>query len=60
MTCVTLRPDWVWEMLSDSGRRLELNDKRTAYAREGVEHLWLVDLAGHTLEEVERELGLAD
>ena len=37
----------------DSRRRLELNDKRTVYAREGVEHLWLVDLAAHTLEAFE-------
>ena len=38
---------------SDSRRRLELNDKRTVYAREGVEHLWLVDLAARTLEAFE-------
>ena len=54
---VTLRPDWVCEILSDSRRRLELNDKRTVYAREGVEHLWLVDLAARTLEAFELREG---
>ena len=54
---VTLRPDWVCEILSDSRRRLELSDKRTVYAREGVEHLWLVDLAARTLEAFELREG---
>ena len=54
---VTLRPDWVCEILSDSRRRLELNDKRTVYAREGVEHLWLVDLATRTLAAFELREG---
>ena len=54
---VTLRSDWVCEILSDSRRRLELNDKRTVYAREGVEHLWLVDLAARTLKAFELREG---
>ena len=54
---VTLRPDWVCEILSDSRRRLELSHKRTVYAREGVEHLWLVDLAARTLEAFELREG---
>ena len=45
------------EILSDSRRRPELNDKRTVYAREGVEHLWLVDLAARTLEAFELREG---
>ena len=40
--------DWVREMRSVSGRRLELDDKRTACTRERVENLWLVDLDGCT------------
>ena len=47
---VTLAPDWVCEVLSPSTRRLDLHGKRPAYAREGVNHLWLVDPASRTLE----------
>ena len=36
---------------------MELNDERTVYAREGVEHLWLVDLAARTLEAFELREG---
>ena len=54
---VTLRPEWVCEMVSNSRRRLELNDKRAVYAREGVEHLWLVDLAARTLDAFELREG---
>ena len=54
---VTLPPDWVCEILSDSRRRLDLNDKRIVYVREGVEHLWLVDLVARTLEAFELREG---
>ena len=54
---VTLPPEWVCEILSDSRRGLDLNDKRTIYAREGGEHLWLVDLAERTLEAFELRKG---
>ena len=49
----TLAPDWVCEVLSASTRRLDLQEKRPVYAREGVPHLWLVDPADRTLEAFE-------
>ena len=50
---VTLPPDWVCEVLSASTRRLDLQEKRPVYAREGVGRLWLVDPADRTLEAFE-------
>ena len=50
---VTLPPDWVCEVLSASTRRLDLQEKRPVYAREGIAHLWLVDPADRTLEAFE-------
>ena len=50
---VNLPPDWVCEVLSASTRRLDLQEKRPVYAREGVGHLWLVDPADRTLEAFE-------
>ncbi len=54
---VTLAPDWVCEVPSPSIRRLDLLEKRPAYAREGVGHLWLVDPADRTLEALELKAG---
>jgi hypothetical protein len=53
----TLAPDWVCEILSPSTRKLDLHGKRPVYAREGVEHLWLVDPADRTLEALELRKG---
>ena len=53
----TLAPDWVCEVLSASTRRLDLHEKRPAYAREGVGYLWLVDPADRTLEALELRAG---
>ena len=50
---VSLPPDWVCEVLSASTRRLDLQEKRPVYAREGVGHLWLVDPVDRTLEAFE-------
>ena len=50
---VTLAPDGVCEVLSPSTRRLDLQEKRPVYAREGVAYLWLVDPADRTLEAFE-------
>ncbi len=47
---VTLAPDWVCEVLSPSTARLDRDQKRAVYAREGVQHLWLVDPQGCTIE----------
>ena len=40
-----------------STRRVDLQEKRPAYAREGVGHLWLVDPADRTLEAFEPREG---
>ena len=50
---VTLPPDWVCEVLSASTRRLDLQEKRPVYAREGIGHLWLVDPTDRSLEAFE-------
>ena len=54
---VTLPPDWVCEVLSASTRRLDLQEKRPVYAREGVGHLWLVDPVDRTLDAFELHEG---
>jgi len=43
-------PDWACEVLSPSTRRIDGNEKRAIYAREGVQHLWFVDPDARTLE----------
>lgn len=42
-------PDWVCEILSPSTRRHDLLVKKPYYARIGVGHHWLIDLAAQTL-----------
>ncbi|MXX91810.1 MAG: Uma2 family endonuclease [Boseongicola sp. SB0677_bin_26] len=46
----TVAPDWTCEVLSPSTRRIDQNEKRHIYAREGVSHLWFVDPDTKTLE----------
>ena len=53
----TLAPDWVCEVLSPSTRKLDLHGKRPVYARERVQHLWLIDPADRTLEAFELREG---
>ena len=43
-------PDWVCEVLSPSTRRIDRNEKRAIYAREGVPDLWFVDPDTRALE----------
>ncbi len=43
-------PDWCCEVLSDSTRAHDRVRKVPIYARERVQHVWLVDPAAHTLE----------
>ena len=50
---VTLAPDWTCEVLSPSTRRVDLQEKRPVYAREGVAYLWLVEPTDRTLEAFE-------
>ncbi|MEL6217768.1 MAG: Uma2 family endonuclease [Pseudomonadota bacterium] len=48
-----LTPDWLCEVLSPSTRQFDLVEKRAIYAREGVQHLWLVDPEAKSLETFE-------
>jgi Putative restriction endonuclease len=47
---MTLAPDWICEVLSESTAELDRAVKMPIYAREGVRHAWLVDPAAKTLE----------
>lgn len=51
----TLRPDFVCEVLSPSTARVDRVKKLRIYAREEVEHAWLVDPVERTLEVFRRE-----
>jgi Uma2 family endonuclease len=46
----TLAPDWACEVLSDSTRTLDRSKKLPIYARERVNHVWLVDPIAKLLE----------
>jgi len=46
----TLAPDWLCEVLSPSTQGIDRRKKLPIYAREGVNHAWLVDPLLHTLE----------
>ncbi|PKL96274.1 MAG: hypothetical protein CVV18_02330 [Gammaproteobacteria bacterium HGW-Gammaproteobacteria-8] len=50
-----LAPDWVCEILSPSTTNTDRAVKMPIYAREGVEHLWLVDPDARTLEAYHRQ-----
>lgn len=50
VTVMTLAPDWVCEVLSPETLALDRGLKMLAYARAGVEHVWLVDPELRTLE----------
>jgi Uma2 family endonuclease len=54
---LTLAPDWICEVLSASTEALDRGKKLRIYAREGVEHAWLVDPLAHTLEVMSRDAG---
>jgi Uma2 family endonuclease len=47
---ITIAPDWVCEVLSPSNRAYDRRVKFPFYARAGVEHLWVVDPPGRTIE----------
>ena len=47
---ITVRPDWVCEVLSPSNRRNDTIKKRRSYHRAGVPHYWIVDPIEETLE----------
>lgn len=46
---VTLRPDWICEVLSPSNARVDTTVKLAIYHRCGVPHYWLVDPERETL-----------
>lgn len=54
---ITIVPDWVCEILSDSTRRKDLGPKRDLFARHAVGHLWLIDPASQVLEAFQLENG---
>ena len=53
----TLAPDWVCEVVSPSTGRVDRSRKMRHYARDGVQHLWLVDPLLQTLEVYRLEAG---
>jgi Uma2 family endonuclease len=46
----TVAPDWVCEVLSPSTKTLDRKEKLPVYAREAVQHVWLLDPKARTLE----------
>jgi Uma2 family endonuclease len=54
---LTLRPDWVCEVLSSSTERTDRAVKLPIYAREGVPYVWLVNPSSETLEILELDAG---
>jgi Uma2 family endonuclease len=47
---ITVRPDWVCEVLSPSNKRNDTIKKRRIYHRYGLPHYWIVDPVEETLE----------
>lgn len=54
---ITKVPDWVCEILSPTTRRHNLLVKKSVYARVGVAHHWVVDVAARTLSSYRLESG---
>jgi Uma2 family endonuclease len=52
-----IRPDWICEVLSPSTAKIDRTLKLAIYAREGVQHAWLVDPRSYTLEVLRCESG---
>jgi Uma2 family endonuclease len=50
---MTVRPDWVCEVLSRSTEKRDRGAKRRIYADAGIPHLWLLDPRRQTLEAFE-------
>jgi Uma2 family endonuclease len=47
---ITTAPDWICEILSESTARVDRMQKIPIYARDEVEHLWIVDPRDRTVE----------
>jgi Uma2 family endonuclease len=54
---ISVMPDWVCEILSPTTRRHDLLVKKPYYAKIGVAHHWLIDLAARTLTAYRLESG---
>jgi Uma2 family endonuclease len=54
---LTLAPDWICEILSASTERIDRVKKVAIYAREGVQHVWLVNPLQRTLEILKLDQG---
>jgi Uma2 family endonuclease len=54
---ITLAPDWVCEVISPSTEVLDRAEKMPVYAREGVQHAWLVNAEEQLLEVFELDRG---
>jgi Uma2 family endonuclease len=52
---LTIAPSWVGEVLSPSTGAVDRSRKMTIYAREDVDHIWLVDAGYRTLEAYRRD-----
>jgi len=52
---ITVAPDWACEVISPGTARLDRTKKLPIYAREQVQHVWLVDPIARTLEVFERQ-----
>ena len=50
VAALTVPPNWVCEVLSPSTEQLDRSKKLRAYARERVDHVWLIDPVVKTLE----------
>lgn len=54
---IAIAPDWVCEVISPSTARLDRAKKLGIYARESVQHAWLVDPLARTVEVLRLEGG---
>jgi hypothetical protein len=54
---LTVAPDWLCEVLSPSTERIDRTKKLAIYARESVQHAWLLDPLTRTLEILRLEGG---
>jgi len=54
---IAVAPDWVCEVISPSTARLDRAKKLGIYARESVQHAWLVDPLARTVEVLRLEGG---
>ena len=52
-TPISIRPDWICEVLSRSTAHVDMGNKRLGYHRAGVAHYWLVDPINGTLAVLE-------